>query len=282
MKREVVAYMTSHHRISQRRACRLIKHHRSTYHYRSVRDPKLALRKRMREIAQVRVRYGYRRIHVLLRREGWRHGRSQTYRLYIEERLQLRSKLPKRRKMLVQRSQRIKPSGPDEAWTMDFVADQLANGVKFRALTVVDVFTREALAIEVGQRLKGEDVVATLDRIITHRGKPKYLFVDNGSEFSGRMLDLWAYHHKVRIDFSRPGKPTDNCYVETFNGSLRDECLNVHWFASLGQARQIIEAWRQDYNESRPHMALADVAPQEYARQARLLAGRQGLGDAED
>jgi len=192
--------------------------------------------------------------------------------MYTEERLQLRSKLPKRRKMMVQRNQRMQPAAPDDAWTMNFVADQLANGTRFRALTVVDVFTRDAPAIEVGQRLKGEDVVATLDRIMSVRAKPRYLFVDNGSEFSGRMLDLWAYHHKVRIDFSRPGKPTDNCYVETFNGSLRDECLNVHWFESLGQARQIIEAWRHDYNESRPHMARADVAPREYARQARLSA----------
>lgn len=236
----------------------------------------------MREIAQVRVRYGYRRIHVLLRREGWKHGRNRTYRLYTEERLQLRSKLPKRRKMVVQRHQRIAPSVQDQAWSMDFVADQLADGTRFRALTVVDVFTREALAIDIGQRLKGEDVVATLDRIRLSGRQPKYLFVDNGSEFSGRMLDLWAYHHKVRIDFSRPGKPTDNSYVETFNGSLRYECLNVHWFESIGQARRIIEAWRHDHNECRPHMALADNTPREYAHQARLSAVRQGSGDAED
>lgn len=282
LKREAVMYLTSHHRISQRRACALLRHPRSTRHYRSVKERQLALRQRMREIAQVRVRFGYRRIHLLLRREGWKHGRGKTYRLYTEERLQLRSKLPKRRKMVVQRHQRMQPGAPDDAWTMDFVADQLANGTKFRALTVVDVFTREALAIEVGQRLKGEDVVATLDRIMGARGKPKHLFVDNGSEFSGRMLDLWAYHHKVRIDFSPPGKPTDNFYVETFNGSLRDECLNLHWFESLGQAREIIEAWRHDYNESRPHMALADAAPREYARRARLSACRQAVVGAED
>lgn len=282
MKRDVVAYLMSHHGVSQRRACTLMRQHRSTHRYRSVRDPQLPLRQRMRDIAQVRVRYGYRRIHVLLRREGWRHGRSQTYRLYTEERLQLRSKLPRRRKMVVQRSQRICPRGPDEAWTMDFVADQLANGTRFRALTVVDVFTREALAIEVGQRLKGEDVVATLDRVVASGRKPRYLFVDNGSEFSGRMLDLWAYHHKVRIDFSRPGKPTDNGHVETFNGSLRDECLNVHWFDSMPHAKAIIEAWRRDYNESRPHMALADVAPGEFARRIGTLALRQSPENAED
>jgi len=190
LKREAVMYLMSHHRLSQRRACALLRHPRSTHRYCSVKDPQLALRQRMREIAQVRVRYGYRRIHVLLRREGWKHSRGKTYRLYTEERLQLRSKLPKRRKMVVQRNQQMQPAAPDDAWTMDFVADQLANGTRFRALTVVDVFTREALATEVGQRLKGEDVVATLDRIMSTRGTPRFLFVDNGSEFSGRMLDL--------------------------------------------------------------------------------------------
>lgn len=274
--------MLSHHRISQRRACRLIGLHRSVHHYRSRKDPQLALRQRMREIAQVRVRYGYRRLHVLLRREGWRHGRSQTYRLYTEERLQLRSKLPCRRKMVVQRSQRAVPCKPDEAWTADFVADEFACGTRFRALTVVDVFTREALAIEVGQRLKSEDVVRTLDRILSVRGKPKYLFVDNGSEFSGRMLDLWAYRHQVRIDFSRPGKPTDNGHIETFNGSLRDECLNVHWFASLAEARAAIEAWRQDYNESRPHMALGNAVPTEYAHRMRSSGHTQEVLNAEN
>lgn len=149
---------------------------------------------------------------------------------------------------------------------MDFVSDQLSDGTRFRALTVVDVFSREALAIDVGKCLGGEHVVAVLNRLAAQRQAPKYLFVDNGSEFSGRLLDLWAYHSKARIDFSRPGKPTDNCYVETFNGSLRDECLNVNWFETMEDARTIIEAWRRDYNETRPHMALKNAAPEEYAR----------------
>jgi putative transposase len=261
-------YVVSHYGVGTRRACQLVKQTRSTHYYRSVKDPRLELRARMREIARTRVRYGYRRIHVLLKRDGWRLGRNQAYRIYREEQLQLRSKLPKRRKMLVVRRERVRPRRPDEAWSLDFVADQLADGRKFRALTVVDVFTREALAIEVGARLRGDDVVATLNRIAATRCKPQYLFVDNGSEFSGRLLDLWAYHHKVRIDFSRPGKPTDNCYVETFNGSLRDECLNVHWFETMEDAKAIIEAWRRDYNESRPHMALNEATPEAYARQS--------------
>lgn len=234
-----------------RRACRLIKQARSVQYYCSIKDRGDGLSARMREFAQTRVRYGYRRIHMLLRREGWQLGKNQMYRLYNEEQLQLRSKLFKRRKMAVQRQVRIKPGRPNEVWSMDFVSDQLSNGTKFRTLTIVDVFSREALAIEVGQRLGGEHVVAALNRLSAQRQTPKYLFVDNGSEFSGRLLDLGAYHHQARIDFSRPGKPTDNCYVEMFNGSFRDECLNLHWFESLEEAEVIIEAWRRDNNESR-------------------------------
>ncbi len=176
---------------------------------------------------------------MLLKREGWQLGRNQAYRIYVEERLQLRSKLPKRRKMTVLREGRFKPQRAGEVWAMDFVADALSSGSKFRLLTVVDVFSREALAIEVGSRLRGENVVEVLNRLVARQGAPKYVFVDNGSEFTGRLMDLWAYHHKVRIDFSRPGKPTDNGHVETFNGSLRDECLNVHWFESLADAKAI-------------------------------------------
>ena len=154
---------------------------------------------------------------------------------------------------------------------MDFVADQLVDGRSIRALTIVDVFSREALAIDVGARLRAEHVVAALNRLVAQRGRPKVMFADNGSEFTGRLLDLWAYHHQVRLDFSRPGRPTDNCFIETFNGSLRDECLNVHWFTSLDEARAIVEAWRIDYNESRPHMALNGVPPGEFARRHKDL-----------
>ena len=264
-------YIVSHYGLKLRRACRLIKQSRSVQYYRSVKDPRHDLRARMRELAQTRVRYGYRRIHVLLKRDGWRVGKNQMYRLYSDEQLQLRSKLPKRRKMVVARRERPQARVANDVWSLDFVADQLADGTRFRALTVVDVFTREALAIEVGQRLAGEHVVGVLNRLVAQRRAPRYLFVDNGSEFSGRLLDLWAYHCGTRIDFSRPGKPTDNCYVETFNGSLRDECLNLHWFETMEDAKAIIEAWRRDYNETRPHMALNDVAPVEYARHSGVL-----------
>lgn len=152
---------------------------------------------------------------------------------------------------------------------MDFVADQLVHGPRFRALTVVDIFTKECLAIEVGQSLKGEHVVAALKRIASERGAPKTIFCDNGSEFASRALDLWAYVNKVRIDFSRPGKPTDNAHVESFNGRLREECLNSHWFVSMADAKRAIEAWRTDYNENRPHRALENRTPQEFAIAAK-------------
>jgi putative transposase len=282
LKREVVQYVIEHYRLPLQRACRLMKQARSVQYYRSVKDPKVALRRRMRELAQVRVRYGYRRLHVLLKREGWQVGKNQTYRLYCKEQLQLRSKRPKRRKMAVSRVSRITPRSANEAWSMDFVADQLADGSKFRSLTIVDVFTREALAIEVGLRLRAEHVVAALNRLAAQRGAPTCLFVDNGSEFTGLLLDLWAYHHQTNIDFSRPGTPTDNSYIETFNGSFRDECLNVHWFASMAEAQATIEAWRRDYNENRPHMALDDMTPAAFARQNGNAGRKPNLQNAKN
>jgi len=219
----------------------------------------------VREIAQSRVRYGYRKILVLLRREGWQVGKHLVYRLYKEEGLALKKRPQKRRKAVRHREERLRPTAPDQAWSLDFVADQLQDGRRFRSLTIVDVFTRESVAIEVGQSFRGEDVVRTLNRL-KHEGKtPKLLFCDNGSEFAGQAMDLWAYQNGAKIDFSRPGKPTGNAFVESFNGTFRDECLIVHWFETLAEAKQLIEAWRQEYNESRPHRALDDRTPSELA-----------------
>ena len=212
--KEVVAYVVQSHGYSQRRACSLTNQHRSTQRKPRRRDPRLEVRQRMRDIAATRVRYGYRRIHVLLRREGLALGRNVVWRLYREEGLALRSKRPRRRKMVVQRETRCLPTRPNEAWSLDFIHDQLSGSTKFRALTVVDVFSREGLAIEVGQRLKAKHVVTVLNRLVGQRGAPRTLFADNGSEFTGRLVDLWAYRCKVQIDFSRPGKPTDNAFIE--------------------------------------------------------------------
>jgi putative transposase len=160
----------------------------------------------------------------------------------------------------------------NQIWSMDFVADALFDGRRLRALTVVDNYTRESLAIDVGQSLKGEDVVNTLNRIAAQRGLPVTIKVDNGSEFISKVMDKWAYEHGVELDFSRPGKPTDNAKVESFNGRLRQECLNLHWFLSLEDAKAKIEAWRKDYNEVRPHSALQWMTPAEFARQAREIS----------
>ena len=263
------------YRVSERRACGVARVSVSTFRYVSMREPRTALRQRIREIAQVRVRYGYRKIRVLLNREGWKVGKKLMYRLYREEGLTLRSKPNRRRCAARNRRERAKVTVPNQVWSLDFVADQLADGRRFRALTVVDVFTREGLAIEVGQSLKGEDVVRVLSRICSQRGVPKTLFCDNGSEFTSQAMDLWAYRVGVQIDFSRPGKPTDNAYVESFNGTLRAECLDAHWFTTLAEAKHIIEAWRQEYNESRPHRAHGERTPNEIARE--FAASREFL-----
>jgi len=275
--RQVVDYVVSSHGYSQRRACRLTQQYRSTQRRASTLDPRTAVRKRMHEIVATRTRYGYRRVYIMLRREGWRLSRNVVYRLYREEGLVLRAKRPRRRKMAAHREARCQPSRPNQAWSMDFMADQLGDGGKMRFLTVIDVFTREALAIEVGERLRGEDVATVLNRLVRQRGAPSAMFVDNGAEFTGQIVDLWAYHHKVRMDFSRPGTPTDNAHIESFNGSFRDECLNLNWFTSIAEARTKAETWRRDYNESRPHMALNGLSPTEFARQHRTCDKEQRL-----
>ena len=272
----MVGYLCGVYRVSQRRACRVARLAVATNRYQSRRDPRTALRLRIREIAQVRVRYGYRKIRVLLNREGWQVGKKLVYRLYHEEGLALRYQARRKRRVSVNRRERIRPTGPNQVWSMDFVADQLADGRRFRALTLLDVYTRESLAIEVGQKLKGIDVVRVLQRVRRDRGVPQTLFCDNGSEFTSQVMDLWAYHHGVQIDFSRPGKPTDNAHVESFNGTFRAECLNAHWFTTLAEAEGVIERWRREYNESRPHRALGERTPHEFAHQ--IAASRDLMG----
>lgn len=186
--------------------------------------------------------------------------------------MSLRLKRPKRNKAAQLRQPKQVAHAINEIWSMDFVADNLFDGRKLRMLTVVDLYTRECLAIEVGQSLKGEDVVRVLSRIASHRGQPRTIKTDNGSEFISKAMDKWAYERGVELDFSRPGKPTDNATVESFNGRLRQECLNEHWFLSLADATAKIEAWRRYYNENRPHSALEWATPTEFARHSRLQA----------
>ena len=225
---------------------------------------------RIKEITDTRVHYGYRRVHVMLRREGHADNVKRVYRLYRAEGLSLRLKRPRRNKAAKLRQSKQFAFAINEVWSMDFVADALFDGRKLRMLTVVDCYTRECLAIDVGQRLKGEDVVNTLNRICAERGLPRAIKTDNGSEFISKTMDKWAYERRVELDFSRPGKPTDNARVESFNGRLRQECLNAHWFLSMENAHDKIAAWRTYYNESRPHSALDWATPAEFARNCRL------------
>jgi putative transposase len=264
--------------VSERRACVVIQMARSTQRYKSIREDDPALRHRIREIAETRVRYGYRRIHTLLRREGWHANHKRVYRVYCEEGLNLRRKRPRRHVSGAHRIGRPLAMEVDECWSMDFVCDSLFNGRRFRALTIVDNYSRECLAIEVGQSLKGGDVVGVMDRLVALRGRPERIQCDNGSEFISKVMDKWAYEHDVIIDFSRPGKPMDNALVESFNGSFRDECLNVNWFLSLEDAREKIERWRVEYNEFRPHSSLGDLTPREFTeRTADKDQGQKSL-----
>lgn len=264
-RRKQVRYLTSHYGVSARRACHLSGLSDSVYYYRPKRDEQIALRQRIRDIAHSRIRYGYKRIHVMLKREGIHVNHKRVQRLYCLEGLQLRPKRPRRHVSAARRKPpKVKATRPNAAWSMDFVSDQFQNGHRFRALTVVDVFTRENLAIQAGRGLGAQDVVTVLRTIAAKRGAPSRIYCDNGSEFAGRMVDLWAYANQVTLEFSRPGKPTDNAYIESFNGSLRDECLNAHWFENLTDAQAKLDAWRREYNESRPHKALNGLTPLEY------------------
>ena len=214
------------------------------------------------------MRYGYRRIHVLLRREGWLVNAKRVYRLYVEEGLQIRNKRPKRKVAAKLREGREMPGAPNKVWAMDFLADQLFDGTRFRVLTIVDAYTKVSPAIDVRQRYRGADVVETLERVTALYGLPKSIRVDQGPEFVSKDLDLWAWSHGVTLDFSRPGKPTDNAFIESFNGKVRAECIDQHWFLSLDDARSKCEAFRREYNEDRPHSSIGNKTPLEFMKSA--------------
>lgn len=258
------------YQVSERRACSALVLARSTIRYESVADPQTALRMRLRDLAMARIGYGYRRLHILIEREGWSVNHKRVYRLYREEGLAMRKRPPRRRKACLKRELRLLAAEKNECWSMDFMSDELFDGRRVRLLTLVDNHTRESLAIHVAQRIRGSDVVQVLERIVKAQGRPRTIQVDNGPEFISKDVDLWAYWNHVKLDFSRPGKPTDNAYIESFNGRLRQECLNEHWFLSLDDAREKVESWRRDYNEERPHSSLGNATPLEFAAQAEV------------
>jgi putative transposase len=253
------------YQISERRAARLLRMDRSSHRYQSRRDPQDALRRRLKELAATYVRWGYRRLSVLLRREGWKVNAKRVYRIYVEEELTVRTKV---RKKIARRQRTPAPVAvrANQCWSMDFVSDKLADGRAFRVLTVVDQFTRECICLTGDRSMSGAKVVEALGMAIGEYGQaPESITVDNGTEFTGRALEVWAIQQGVRLDFIRPGRPVENSYIESFNGRLRDEFLNVEWFTSLTEARRRLAAWRQDYNHHRPHSALSDRTPTEFA-----------------
>ena len=257
------------YRISERRACGLFGLYRGTYFYRSHAKDQSALRMRIVDIAKARPRFGYLRVHMMLERGGWRINKKRVYRLYTLEGLQVRTK--RRRKIASHaRAPLPAPQAVNEAWSMDFVSDQLENGRRFRILTIVDQYSRECVALEPGFTLTGQMVAACLDRVKTVRGLPKSITVDNGSEFISKALDAWAYRNGVQLQFIRPGKPIENAFIESFNGRLRDEFLNVEVFGSLEEVRGKSETWKWDYNTKRPHSSIDGKTPTEFAGNIKL------------
>jgi putative transposase len=254
--------------VSERRGCRLIGMARSSYRYEGRRRDPAGFRDRLKALAGQRRRFGYRRLHVLLRREGFTVNHKRVYRLYRQEGLSLR--LRKRKKLAsALRAPLPRPKRPNQRWSMDFMSDFTAEGRRLKLLTVVDDFTRYCVAIAVDTSIPGARVVQVLEQLRGEHGVPEVIVVDNGPEFTGRALDSWAYQHRVKLDFIRPARPIENAFIESFNGRFRDECLNEHWFVDLRDAREKVEAWRLDYNESRPHSSLGNLSPMEFVRQCR-------------
>ncbi|MNS05460.1 IS2 transposase TnpB [compost metagenome] len=264
VRREMVRFATSTFRLSERRACGLVGIFQSVFRYKSRKKDVPGLRERMRDLAVQRPRFGYRRLLILLRREGFNVNHKRIYRMYREEGLMVRRR--KRKKFIS--SLRVVPDlplQPNQRWSMDFTLDALWNGTRFRTLNIVDDYTRESLAIEVDTSLPGMRVARVLDRLAETRGLPKVIVVDNGPEFAGRVLDAWADKKGVKLHFIRPGKPVENAYIEPFNGKFRDECLNQTLFTTMEEAKHKIELWRLDYNRTRPHTALGGITPEQFA-----------------
>lgn len=259
-------HLQDRHGFSQRRACRTTNCHRKTAAHISHRADDAPLRAKLKELAYENLRWGYKLLWGALRVQGIMVNHKKVYRLYKEEKLELRRKGKKRFKSEL-RGQPAKPVAPCQLWSMDFVSDALCDGRNFRTLNLVDTFTRQCLAIETDTSLGGERVVRVLENVMAQRGKPQVIQIDNGPEFRSKVLDIWACPNGVKLHFIEPGKPTQNGLIESFNGRFRDECLNQEWFSSLKEARQLIEAWRVGYNTKRPHSSLGYLPPDVWAKQ---------------
>jgi putative transposase len=255
--------------MSERRACSVIPIHRSTQRYQRRPDEDGPLKTRIAELAQERPRWGCPLIHAVVQREGLVRNHKRTERVYYRDmrlslRLRRRKKRPSHLRVLMDA-----PSRPNERWSMDFVFDQMTSGHRLKCLTLGDDFTREALEIETSRSIGGKYVVEVLDRVTAERGFPKVIVMDNGPEFTGKVLDEWAHKHGVILDFITPGKPVENAFRESFNGRFRDECLNQNLFHDVRDAKEKVEMWRRDYNTIRPHSSLNYATPTAFAEQCR-------------
>lgn len=260
--------------VSKRRACGLMTVAASSYYYRPCKGrDDVPLREALRRHAAERRRWGYRRLTVLLRRDGYTDNHKRIHRLYREEGLQVRQRRRRKQRLPRGTARPESSTAPNQRWSLDFVHDRLVNGRSLRMLTIVDDYTRECLWIETDTSLSGHRVVRVLDWLVELRGRPQSLLTDNGPEFAGLALDRWAHERQVSHRFIAPGKPTQNAHVESFNGKLRDECLNEHEFLSLSHARELLEAFREDYNHQRPHSSLDKMTPAEFARRASPHGG---------
>jgi putative transposase len=264
--------------LSERQACRLLDVDRSSYRYEPQPRDDGRLREEMVTLAKQKPRYGYRRLGVLLERRGWKMNHKKLYRLYREEHLAVRR---------LRRKRLVRPAAPvaeltraNQEWAMDFVMDGLATGRAVRALTLVDEHTRECLAIEVDSCLSSRRVTRVLEWVIQMRGKPGSLRCDNGPEFTSRHFLAWCEEQQIRLIHIQPGRPMQNGRVESFNGRLRDECLNANWFPTMSEAKRKIEAWREEYNRERPHSSLGYRTPEEFARGAALWDAPSGASQS--
>lgn len=253
--------------LSMRRACRLIDIGWSSMCYRQHKRDDGLIRKRLRELAEERKRFGYRRLHVLLEREGLKINHKRVERLYREENLALRRRKGRKKVAATTRIEHPIADKVNQVWSMDFTSDCLSSGRKIKTLNILDEYSRECLNLEVDTSITGARVVSVLNRLAYARSLPEVIIIDNGPEFIGKTLDAWAYERGVKLQFITPGKPVENSYIESFNDKFRDECLNLHWFLSLAHARKVIEAWRIDYNTVRPHSSLNNLTPEEFMRQ---------------
>lgn len=264
-KRTVVQSLIATHQISQRRACQLVQLSRSSYHYRSKqlgRDDQL--KARMKELATQYSAYGYLILHALLKQEGLVVNKKRTYRIYTQEGLQVRTK--RRKKLYRPRVCLELPSKPNERWSMDFVHDQLSSGRRFRVLNVVDDYSRECILQLADTSISGIRVARCLSDLVEQRGKPVSIVCDNGTEFTSKAMFFWSKNNQVKLNFIQPGKPTQNAFVESFNGKFRNECLNQHWFVSLNEARTEIADWQHHYNTVRPHSSLNYLSPSQFVK----------------